>query len=339
MKNRFLSLDGWRGLSIILVLLGHLFPLGPKLWGMNGAIAATGMSIFFILSGFLILNVLINEKNVTNFLIKRFFRILPISWLVISITFIFINSDKKIYLSHFLFYANWAPMTLTAQTSHFWSLCVEVQFYIGIAFLFLIAGTRIVLALPIISIIITLYRYLNHAEIDINTFYRIDELLAGCILAIINMNFEKIKEIIGRLSFIYLFPLLILSAHPAGGVLNYFRPYIAMLMIGSTLFYEKSTEQWLKNKFLCYMASVSYAVYIVHGGLRYTWLGTGETGEKYIKRILLLIVVILLAHLSTFYYEKYWINLGKKLCALCNSIKNGKKIISLSNIEIVPPKL
>ena len=67
MKNRFLPLDGWRGLSIILVLLGHLFPLGPKLWAMNGAIAATGMSLFFILSGFLILNVLINEKMLLIF--------------------------------------------------------------------------------------------------------------------------------------------------------------------------------------------------------------------------------------------------------------------------------
>ena len=153
------------------------------------------------------------------------------------------------------------------------------------------------------------------------------------------LPYPELRLIIGKLSFIYLFPLLILSAHPAGGILNYFRPYIAMLMIGSTLFNEKSTEQWLKNKFLLYMASVSYAVYIVHGGLRYTWLGTDETGEKYLKRILLLIVVISLAHLSTFYYEKYWISLGKKLCAIRNSIENGKKIIPLSDAEPLPPKL
>ena len=87
-------------------------------------------------------------------------------------------------------------MTLIDQTSHFWSLCVEVQFYIGIVFLLLITGTRIFIALQAISFIITIYRYLNNAEIDINTFYRIDELLAGCILAIININFEKIKVII-----------------------------------------------------------------------------------------------------------------------------------------------
>jgi peptidoglycan/LPS O-acetylase OafA/YrhL len=51
---RFPALDGWRGISILLVLGGHLFPLGPKSLNMNECIAALGMAIFFTLSGFLI---------------------------------------------------------------------------------------------------------------------------------------------------------------------------------------------------------------------------------------------------------------------------------------------
>lgn len=47
MNDRFSSLDGWRGVAIVLVLAGHLLPLGPKVWQMNGAIATTGMVIFF----------------------------------------------------------------------------------------------------------------------------------------------------------------------------------------------------------------------------------------------------------------------------------------------------
>ena len=56
-------LDGWRGLSILLVLLGHLFPLGPKAWQMNGAVAGTGMAIFFTLSGCLITSVLLKRPQ------------------------------------------------------------------------------------------------------------------------------------------------------------------------------------------------------------------------------------------------------------------------------------
>lgn len=331
MKNRFQSLDGWRGLSIIFVLVGHLFPIGPKLWLMNGAIAATGMSIFFILSGFLIANILIKDKNIINFLIKRFFRILPLAWLVIFITLALVGVDKKVYLSHLLFYANWPPMLLIDQTGHFWSLCVEMQFYIGVALLFLIIGSKFDLFFLFLCIGITLYRFFNNAEMAINTFYRIDELLAGCILALINIKYEKIKQNIGRLNFIYLLPLLIFSAHPFSGTLNYLRPYIAMLMIGSTLFDEKNTDQWLKNKFLLYISSISYAIYVIHGGLRFTWLGSGDTGEKYMKRILLIAVIFILSHLSTFYYEKYWISLGKKLCTILNNLKNTNKIKTINN--------
>jgi len=44
-----------------------------------------------------------------------------------------------------------------------------------------------------------------------------------------------------------------------------------------------------------------------------TWLAEGNTLEKYIKRPLLVLVTFVLAYVSTKYYEKYWINFGKKL--------------------------
>ena len=44
--KRIEVLDGWRAASILLVLAGHLLPLGPKSWEMNGAVAALGMALF-----------------------------------------------------------------------------------------------------------------------------------------------------------------------------------------------------------------------------------------------------------------------------------------------------
>ena len=67
--------------------------------------------------------------------------------------------------------------------------------------------------------------------------YRLDEILAGCILAIIyHRPAGQIVSIINKLNPIYLFPLLMISAHHYGGLMNYARPYIALLMVGSTLF-------------------------------------------------------------------------------------------------------
>lgn len=124
---------------------------------------------------------------------------------------------------------------------------------------------------------------------------------------------RKNKVVDRKIEFFYLLPLLILSAHSSSGILNYMRPYIAMLTIGSTLFNKKNGEQWLESKFLFYIATISYALYVLHGSLSNTWLGSGEVMEKYIKRPLLLVTVFLLSHMSTFYYEKYWVNFSKKL--------------------------
>src|SRR3954447_9467392 len=73
--HRFAMLDGWRALSITLVLAAHLLPLGPKSLHLNDAVAPMGMVVFFTLSGFLVPRFLAAEPgSVRTFVIRRFFR-------------------------------------------------------------------------------------------------------------------------------------------------------------------------------------------------------------------------------------------------------------------------
>lgn len=316
MKNRFEVLDGWRGISISLVLAGHLLPLGFKQWQLNGTVAATGMVLFFILSGFLITNILVKNKDVKTFIVRRVLRIFPLAWSVLAITLCLKNASLHQWFSNFFFYSNWPPMGFIEIIGHYWSLCVEVQFYFMIAMLVYLLKDRAFWLIPIFSLSVTFYRMYNGVEMAINTYYRIDEILAGCILALLfHSDFSGVKSFIGKLNPFLLFAILIFSSHPQTGFLNYFRPYIAMLLVGSTLF---ANPEWkfdflLKNKLLFYLASISFALYIFHGVLADTWFGDGERVVKYIKRPLLFGVTFLLAHLSTHYFEKYWIDLGKKI--------------------------
>lgn len=315
--DRYQVLDGWRGLSILIVLAAHLLPLGPKSWQLNDAAGPLGMSLFFTLSGFLITNFLLRKQNVLDFLIRRLFRIVPLAWLYIIIVLSLTQSNISQYLAHIFFYANWPPMQLTDATSHLWSLCVEMQFYIGIAFLVLLLKGRGLLLIPALCLIVTLYRVHDGVYVAINTWYRVDEILAGGILAL-SFN-DKLgvypKKLLGWLNQWVLIALLLLSCHPESGFMNYFRPYLAAMLIGSSLFGYSSNHisRLMNSKVLFYLASISYALYVIHGGMRYTWLGEGEILEKYIKRPLLFTVLIVLAHLSTFYYEKKFISFGKAL--------------------------
>ena len=126
--NRFGMLDGWRALSITLVLAAHLLPLGPKSLLLNAAAGTMGMALFFTLSGFLITRFLSAEHtSVRVFAIRRFFRIVPLSWLVCLIVLASNHASFGTWAAHFLFYGNLPPFWLLPMTSHFWSLCVEMQ--------------------------------------------------------------------------------------------------------------------------------------------------------------------------------------------------------------------
>ncbi len=315
-------LDGWRGLSILFVLAAHLLPLGEKKWQINFTIGALGMSLFFILSGFLITNFLYKKQNIVDFLIRRFFRILPLAWLYIFIAFSLNSVDQSQWLAQLFFYGNWPPMQLTKVTSHFWSLCVEVQFYIMVTLFVFLFRKRGLLVLPLLCLAITWYRIDQQVHIAINTYYRLDEILAGCTLSLIYNNeiFSNLKKVLSKINPYLIFLLLVVSCHPESGGMNYLRPYFSAILIGITLLNNKNYLSYFLNiKVLYYLATVSYALYVIHGGLRHTWLGDGDTLVKYAKRPLLFLATFFLAHISTFYYEKYFIKLGH---TISNKINN-----------------
>ena len=63
-EARLDALDGWRGVSILLILACHLLPLGPKSLQLNDMAGPMGMAIFFTLSGFLITRFLLHRPIV-----------------------------------------------------------------------------------------------------------------------------------------------------------------------------------------------------------------------------------------------------------------------------------
>lgn len=316
--ERFEILDAWRGLSIICVLATHLLPLGPKAWQLNLTFGPIGMALFFCLSGFLITNFLLQQPSISDFLIRRIARIVPLAWICIAISLFWLGASSDIWLAHLFFYANWPPMALTDLTGHLWSLCVEMQFYIGVALLFWLTKGRGLLLLPLFCLGFTLTRIVNGVHVEINTYYRIDEILVGSTLALaIDERLGKfLPNLIRNSNFPVLLILFVASCHPASGALNYARPYLAAGLVGWTLLNPTViSSRLLKHRVLAYLATISFALYVLHPLLAYSWLGQGDILEKYAKRPVLFIVLFLLAHVSTFQFEHRCISLGKLFSA------------------------
>lgn len=316
-ENRLNVLDGWRALSILMVLAAHLFPLGPKAFKLNEPVAAGGMAIFFTLSGFLITRFLLDRPEPVSFLIRRLLRILPLAWLaMLALYFSSPPGSLDLLAANLGFYANIPPARLFFGGEHLWSLCVEMHFYVGVALLVALLGRRGLLLLPVISIAVTAARIFAGATISITTWHRLDEILAGAVIALIYSNsFGELPARLLRQCNFYICALLAATCtyflyEPIG----YARPYAIALMIGATLWQApKWVRLILESRIAAYIATISYSLYVFHGMLSHTWLGTGDTFEKYAKRPLLLGITWVMAHLSTFYYEKRFIDLGRRL--------------------------
>lgn len=143
-EQRIASLDGLRALSILLVLLGHLdgtlgFP-ALHLSHVIGDGAHLGVQVFFVISGFLITVLLVEERDaqgsvsLANFYARRTVRILP-AFLAYYAVLVWAHLAGRIHLSGTDFIvaatytANYYPGR-SWEIGHLWSLSVEEQFYL-----------------------------------------------------------------------------------------------------------------------------------------------------------------------------------------------------------------
>jgi len=157
-RGRIGSLDGLRALSIGLVLFGHLggtrgFPLAEA----GGFAGMLGVRVFFVISGYLITRLLLDEHEargsirLSRFYFKRIFRIFVpyYAFLAIVVTaarFGWVQlapgdlGYALAYASDHHLHAEWAHGGWTL--GHTWSLAVEEQFYLLWPVVLVMLGAR-----------------------------------------------------------------------------------------------------------------------------------------------------------------------------------------------------
>jgi peptidoglycan/LPS O-acetylase OafA/YrhL len=170
--------------------------------------------------------------------------------------------------------------------------------------------------LPILGLAVTALRIGAGARIDIVTWYRVDEILAGASLSLLYAGKfgPRVRAIFAQWNFWAVAAVAAACCYFIDTPLAYARPYAIAALVGVTLFHSPAlVHRWLTSQPAAYIAEISYALYVFHGMLTATWLGSGGVTEKYLKRPLLLAATLLLAHLSTYHFERHFIQLAKRL--------------------------
>jgi peptidoglycan/LPS O-acetylase OafA/YrhL len=295
--HRIRTLDGWRGVAILLVIAGHGAHFGQykdqlwaNLWGL-------GVDIFFVLSGYIITLKFIQEReksstiNLRDFYIRRAFRILPLvcAYLgTLCVVSLFVNlldfHSSEVFGSLF-FFRNYqlAATQRGFYTTHFWSLSIEEHFYLLWPALFLWLGNRRSLWFAGIGACACatwrLYdcthpdswigRYLPGPDSfyrQIRTDARFDGLLLGCALAIL-LSREPVRKFVFR-NFpkeapLFAAVLLGLNIQRTNGWPTLSSYLIVLAMVGGTLVVEEGlVHKGLNSRVMVWIGTVSYSAYV-----------------------------------------------------------------------------
>jgi len=203
--DRIPSLDGLRAVSIAMVLLAHLagtrgFPLSAATGRMLG-LGELGVRVFFVISGFLITGLLMDELALSKrislgrFYLRRTLRIFPPYYTYLAIVFLVAAAGWVQLAPHDLIHgvsytSNYYP-SRSWYLGHTWSLSVEEQFYLLWPALLVLAGPRRAIAIAAATLLVVpiirvgSWELIRWAGDGIGHRFETvaDSIAAGCVLA------------------------------------------------------------------------------------------------------------------------------------------------------------
>jgi peptidoglycan/LPS O-acetylase OafA/YrhL len=341
MQERHLSqLDGIRGVAILIVLLGHLItqPIGFGIVRL-GPLPPAGVDLFFVLSGFLITNVLLRAKGkerfFSNFYARRALRIAPLYFALLIFMFAIANhrlaaltfNEQKVHWQVFCFYlqnlyyrqaSELGPLALAVT----WSLAIEEQFYtvwpllvskLTIRNLSVVAAVLIVIA-PIARMVVPLFGY----DPYINPLCRMDAMAMGALLSFWIFRASPSSHEIKRQA------VRVIAAGLAFEIICHFlgfthvmsKSLVAMMftaVLALSLAWEPLSRV-LSTPILRLTGKVSYCLYLAHpvvGDLVLHELhGSGATTEA-VRSLLIIVLSYSVAFLSWNLFEAPILSLKK----------------------------
>jgi peptidoglycan/LPS O-acetylase OafA/YrhL len=295
------QLDSLRAIAVSMVIFSHWAGYHNDAWRdtfwFNGQV---GVQLFFVLSGFLITGILLEEKHnavsvetrrvfiLKAFYVRRMLRIFPLFYATLFIAYYFGQPDVVMSVKWHLAYLSNVFFAMRGEyletVSHFWSLAVEEQFYLVWPLLILILPQRYLAPGIVLSIVLApIFRYFttftlgwNEVAVNVSTFSSMDTLGAGALLALLMREPRRYRgtmQIIGFFcgtSAIVFLTMGMLGLNGGFGSLSeyLFRCVQVPALLGVVWIFVRGfpsgVSRYVCHPVLVYTGRISYGIYILH---------------------------------------------------------------------------
>lgn len=347
------NLDSVRALAALIVVVSHIelqkMELGlPHIRPVVRNFGSIGVTIFFVLSGFLITYLLTLEHtgkgkiSIGNFYLRRILRIWPLYFVVLLFgAFVYPGhvETSALWLSAF-FLPNIAFMLekLPGLIDPIWSLGVEEQFYLFHPHFFRQSRIKAIfntlVGMFVFFYVLKFTASKMHWEIVSKIMYkaRFDCMMLGGITSMWLVNYLRDEPYFKT----PLKPRLLFSRPVQVGLYSFYVVYLIAAVYNASLYNDQFLSILtagvlanlalnpdcvisLENKFLSFIGKISFGLYLLHKFpvelmIRSTqkWGITNVLAQNLIIYSGAVVLAIGLAYLSFTYYEAYFLKMKEK---------------------------
>ncbi|WP_071886719.1 acyltransferase family protein [[Enterobacter] lignolyticus] len=357
MKNRNEIIDIGRAMAVMLVTAFHIFvwskstgydlPLGFNTMGIAGN-GWVGVGMFFVLSGYCMAGSAKRifpdgHANINSYLIYMFNRYLRISgpyyvsiifWVVaINIFGVAVKPTGAIdVLSHLFYIHNLNENTFFSISGVYWSLAVEMQFYILLPFLIIFFKSNarrlaLLLILFFLSILLNCYSENKLLTWGIPSYLYL--FVLGWLCATYQ---ERISRIVSKDSVFYLTILIFVFSllYKGGSFNNQVKTYEIIVSTVFSLLLVSSISKFstLKDNFIvksaAFIGRASFTIYLYN----YVFWVFDRDGVSNVSKLLIFCFVILFGCLMYFIIEK---NTEKFRKTIMRKVNQNSYVSSVEN--------
>jgi peptidoglycan/LPS O-acetylase OafA/YrhL len=342
-------IDGWRGLSVLGVVIGHLvtyrypkyFDVSPihsllqehapasvfvnnLFFRIASPLGEMGVNFFFVISGYLITHFLLIEEfknsriSIAAFYVRRAFRIMPAFYAILLVTLILkhtgrIDLDYGAFFRSGFYICNLSGFKCSWWLAHTWSLSVEEQFYLAWPLIFsLFTKSRL-------AVVSAMLVTLTVASLFLPTLGGFAYIAIGALVA----SSDKVKRFIQKIAtpsvitiviLVELLNPLLAASQILASLISLIGPALVALIFFGTIA-RKGPAVWLVSAGpIQKLGLISYSVYLWQQLLTapLVW-GNAETGAAALYGSGLLPLLIVAPIASYFLVERPMIALGRKL--------------------------